>query len=221
MPVSKTKIVPPCYLQYGCGFDAPQEWLNFDASPILYFRQNWLLNLVFLKILRRKNPFPKNVRYGNILHGFKKLEGKCKAVYCSHILEHLTLEEFRKAVRNSRDLLETSGIFRLVVPSLEDLARNYLAGVEAKDPDAAIDFCRKSYMGREQHSRFFREAMKIHYFKNYHFWGWDYHSLEKELREAGFRHIRPARLGDSSLEIFKLVENPERFSQAVCVECVR
>ena len=53
------------------------------------------------------------------------------AIYCSHVLEHMSLDEFRTTLRNVFSYLRPGGTFRLVLPDIEQLAKSYLA-----DPDA-------------------------------------------------------------------------------------
>lgn len=209
------------YLQYGCGFDTPRQWVNFDSAPILFIRENWFLKLFFITILRRKDPFPKNVLYGNILKGFPKYNNRCKGLYCSHVLEHLTLAECRLALKNSYDLLAKGGTFRLVLPSLESFVREYVSRIDLEDGNAAVDFCKNTYLGREKHENMFRECLKIFFFKNYHFMMWDFYSLKKELQDVGFTNIKEVNFGDSKDDMFKLVENIERFESAVAIECMK
>src|SRR6516165_10114212 len=64
------------YVQCGCGSSAPEGWLNFDAS-------------LRVPLGIRGKVFPRNVRYGDIVRGLPIKDGTAKAVYASHILEHL------------------------------------------------------------------------------------------------------------------------------------
>ena len=84
-----------CYVQYGCGFSAPQSWRNFDASLTLRFERLPIIGTLYTKNSAR---FPENVEFGYIVYGLPVKENSCQGVYCSHILEHLSLEDFRKAL---------------------------------------------------------------------------------------------------------------------------
>ena len=37
------------YVQYGCGFSAPEQWLNFDASPTLRFERLPIIGSLYTK----------------------------------------------------------------------------------------------------------------------------------------------------------------------------
>jgi hypothetical protein len=103
---------------------APKGWRNFDASPTLRLQRFPLIGGLFR---RDPNPaFPANVEYGDIVQGLPIPDNSCTGLYCSHVLEHLSLSDFRLALRNSHRLLFDGGIFRFVVPDLEFSVNSYL-----------------------------------------------------------------------------------------------
>jgi ubiquinone/menaquinone biosynthesis C-methylase UbiE len=96
------------YVQYGCGFSAPKEWVNFDASPSPGIQKIPLIGKLLEKGL--KTTFPSNVYYGDIIRGLPVKDNSCDGLYCSHVLEHLSLQDFRKALKNSYKMLRGGGI---------------------------------------------------------------------------------------------------------------
>ena len=50
---------------------------------------------------------------------------------------------------------------------------------------------------------------------------WDYKSIERELREAGFIEIRKAEYGDAADPKFKDVEDKERWVNCLGVQCIK
>ena len=94
------------YVQYGCGWSAPKEWQNFDASPTLRFERLPIVGYLYTK---NKSRFPNNVKYGDIVKGLPVPADSCKGVYCSHVLEHLSLDDFRVALRNTVTILQPGG----------------------------------------------------------------------------------------------------------------
>ena len=111
------------YVQYGCGLCAPLGWRNFDSSPTLRLQR---LPLVGVALKSSEVVFPANVELGDVIKGLPVRTGSCQGVYCSHVLEHLALNDFRKALGETYRILASGGIFRLVVPDLERQVRNYL-----------------------------------------------------------------------------------------------
>jgi len=110
------------YIQYRCGWSAPAGWRNFDASPTLRFERLPLIGKIYTK---NKARFPDNVEYGDIVKGLPVKDSSCEAVYCSHVLEHLSCEDFRRALKNTFEMLGSGGVYRLVVPDLEHYIQNY------------------------------------------------------------------------------------------------
>ena len=203
----------PLYVQYGCGHSAPKEWKNFDASPTLRFER-----LPVLGKLYSKNPqrFPLTVDYGDIVKGLPVPDGSCHGVYCSHVLEHLSLADFRTALRNTHRLLASGGRFRLVVPDLEYLAKAYL---ENPGDDAAHWFMRESWLGQEQ--RGLKHFLRAWLGGSQHLWMWDYKALAAELAASGFTQVRRARFGDSTEARFAEVEERIRWENCLGIECSR
>jgi SAM-dependent methyltransferase len=133
------------YVQYGCGWCAPEQWLNFDASPTLRFERLPLIGKIYTRNARR---YPENVRYGDVARGLPLAGSSCLGVYCSHVLEHLSLEAFDRAIAETFRILAPGGIFRLVVPDLEEAAREYLEAIRHGDGTANSSFMRMTQSRR-------------------------------------------------------------------------
>ncbi|HOZ80589.1 MAG TPA: methyltransferase domain-containing protein, partial [Ferruginibacter sp.] len=146
------------YVQYGCGLSAPKDWINFDVSPTLRLQKmpvigNWLKN-------RSAVVFPANVLYGDIVKGLPVGDNSCDGVYCSHTLEHLSLEDFRLSLRNTWRILKPGGIFRCVVPDLEIAAREYIQALDRKDKNASIQFLNSVMLGQRTRPRGTKNLVK-------------------------------------------------------------
>lgn len=201
------------HVQCGCGLCAPSEWLNFDASPTLRLQR---LPLIGRLSAVRQPLFPQAVVYGDIVRGLPLPPQSCRAVYCSHVLEHLSLADFRTALVNTRKILAKKGIFRLVLPDLRILAQRYAAdGSET----AAVRFMTDSGLGLPQRNRGAVGLLRSWLGNSQHLWMWDYPSLRKELETAGFSGIRAAQLGDSEDPLFAAVEDKSRWEDAIALQC--
>jgi predicted SAM-dependent methyltransferase len=201
------------YVQYGCGLSAPSGWRNFDASPTLRFERIPLLGELYK---RNKARFPKAVEFGDIVKGLPVADNSCRGVYCSHVLEHLSLEDFRKSLRNTLRILAPGGIFRLVLPDLKYCVDKYL---QTAGPKAAHAFLQDTHLGHEHRSRGLRGLAVSWLGNSKHLWMWDYDAMEQELREAGFVDIRRAHIGDSADPAFNAIEEPRRWENCLGVEC--
>jgi hypothetical protein len=204
------------YVQYGCGPDkscSPETWLNFDASPTLRLAR---LPMVGKLLTRSRVTFSNHVKYGDIVTGLPIPHGSCSGIYCSHVLEHLSLSDFRLALKNTYDLLISKGIFRLVVPDLEAFAKKY---VESNDPKAAEQFMYSTLLGIENRPRKLLDFLEFWLGNHNHLWMWDFKSLNYELASIGFVEIRKYEFGDFSVPTFKDVEKFDRFIDAIAIEC--
>jgi SAM-dependent methyltransferase len=201
------------YVQYGCGWSAPRGWRNFDASPTLRFERLPLIGRTFT---RNASRFPQNVEYGDIVRGLPLSSGSCTGVYCSHILEHLSLDDFTTALRETKRILRPGGIFRLVLPDLEYSIKQYLSNSSS---EAAHEFLRETCLGQEERPRGSWGLIVSWLGNARHQWMWDYKSIEPELRNSGFVSIRRASFGDSSDPMFRHVEDQSRWDNALGLEC--
>jgi len=200
------------YVQYGCGWSAPSGWRNFDASPTLRFERLPLIGRLYTK---NESRFPRNVEYGDIVKGLPLATESCDGVYCSHVLEHLSLEDFRVAIHNTYRILKRGGIFRLVLPDLEYLVKKYIINTSN---DASLKFMRESSLGHERRHRSLIGFIASWLGNSQHLWMWDYKSIELELHDAGFTGIRKAFFGDCVDPMFQQVEDEDRWNNCIGVE---
>ena len=204
-------------MQFGCGTCAPETWLNFDAGPAFWLETR----LPFLKpaLVRRGFPdYPPGIQYGDVIRGLPVQPSSVQRVYASHVLEHLALEDCRRALRNVLSYLVPGGIFRFVVPDLEFYMRSYLASGE---PGAASIFMADTYLGEREGARGVKSLPRAIFGRSQHLWMWDYKNFAQELAEAGFTAIRRAQFGDSGDAAFAAVENRGRWLNCLGVECRR
>lgn len=216
--IQKSDVKLKQFVQYGCGHSAPKEWINFDVSPTLRIQKIPIVG----KILKRKlnTVFPPNVVYGDIIKGLPFNENSCDGVYCSHTLEHLTLQDFRVALKNTHKILKKDGIFRCIVPDLEYSARKYVKSLDDGFNMASIEFIGKNtLLGIEKRPKGLKDFFAVFFGNSHHLWMWDSKSLSEELKIAGFNQIRICSFNDSEEPMFKFVEDRTRFENAVSIEC--
>jgi predicted SAM-dependent methyltransferase len=192
------------YVHYGCGQAAPPEWKNFDVSPTLRIQKTPILGTILKKSLGQV--FDNNVQYGDITVGLPGIvDGTADGAYCSHVLEHMSLEHFRIALRNTYKMLKPGGIFRIIMPDLEVLVRDYINDKDEKhDPEASIRLIKRMMMGVEVRPRSFKAVTK-------HLFGYLEH----------LTNIRRCEFNDSADPMFKLVENEKRWHLVVKFECIK
>jgi hypothetical protein len=202
-------------VQYGCGLSVAHGWRNFDGSPRLRLEKLPLLG----RVLTRNRPlFPKEVEFGDIVAGLPLPQASCKALYCSHVLEHLCLRDCQQALRHTLAHLEPGGTFRLVIPDLRLLMERYMSSTS---PRAASEFMRASCLGLESRPRGLRGMLSAWLGNSPHLWMWDADSMADALAEAGFVAVRPARFGDAEDPMFAHVEERVRWKEGIGFDCRR
>jgi predicted SAM-dependent methyltransferase len=192
------------YAQYGCGLYAPGSWLNYDASPTLRLQKLPIVG----QVVKWRSPsgFPASVRYGDIRKRLPLPGDSCHAIYCSHVLEHLALDDFYLALDNTFWHLQPGGIFRFVMPDLKSQAQSYLSSTST---NASIRFMEYTGLGRRSRPQGVLAAIREHWGNSRHLWMWDEESMRDALSNAGFREIRRAKFGDNSDARFQEVETAE------------
>lgn len=197
------------YIQYGSGpYSCPAGWINFDVSPTLRLQQLPMIGRLFQYGVV---VFPEGTRYGDIVKGLPIPDGSADGIYASHVLEHLSLDEFWIAIRNTFRLLKPGGIFRLVVPDLESCARQYLAKLEYGDAEANSCFMRKAKLGLEHRKKSLEAWARSIFGNSAHLWMWDEYSITAALEKIGYNEIRRCHFNDSRDDAFRQVEERERF----------
>ena len=206
------------YCQYGSEFSNPDQFINFDASPTLRIQKLPLLGSILKTRMITK--FPSNIVYGDIIKGLPIQENSMNGIYCSHVLEHLSLQDLRIALTNTHKKLEVDGVFRCVLPDLEWCCNEYLNLKKLGDDNAGNMFMDNfTMLGQKIRPKKITEKIRSLYGNSEHLWMWDFESLKTELEKAGFTEIRRAKFNDSSDHNFNFVEEESRFINCLAIEC--
>jgi len=97
----------PLMVNIGCGSTFDSRWLNLDLVP--------MNSEVYLIDASKPLPLP---------------DASVDVVYASHLLEHLAPHEVPSFLKDLHRILKPKGIVRIVVPDLEQLAKEYINSLE-------------------------------------------------------------------------------------------
>jgi len=110
-------------LHLGCGLNTPEDWINLDGSWNAWLAKHPIMRRLF-KALRVLPPSLFNIPWSPdiLFHDVRKPlpfqnESLC-AIYASHLLEHLYLEEAKRLMKECFRVLQPGGILRMVVPDM-------------------------------------------------------------------------------------------------------
>ncbi|HEY0404600.1 MAG TPA: methyltransferase domain-containing protein [Pyrinomonadaceae bacterium] len=172
----------------GCGPAPMAGWVNVDISRGAGVDVVW--------DLRRGLPFA---------------DESCSAIFCEHVIEHLSKEDGLRLLRESRRALQQGGVLRLSTPDAGRFLRSYAGDGEflshPEFPQAAetpID--RINMMMRED---------------GQHLWVYDSASLLLLLRRAGFSACMEQQFGVSQHPRMQNIDTQGRAFESFYVEAVR
>jgi predicted SAM-dependent methyltransferase len=170
-------------INLGCGLSIAPGWINIDNSPNARLSKYPLLrwSLWKLRVLssqRYEVKWPNSITFHNLRKRLPYSDSSIDYAYTSHFLEHLTLEEAQRLMKEVFRVLKPGGIIRIVVPDLALGAREYLAALEANpnDSTAAPYFLRWLQLSKPGA-------------RDPHLWMYDAPSLNAMLTEIGFENV--------------------------------
>ncbi|MDP2143559.1 MAG: methyltransferase domain-containing protein [Gallionella sp.] len=120
-------------LHFGAFHNGIDGWVNTDITPHM-----WISKIPLLPFLLFKFGLISQDRYDQHAQGvFRKLSyvDLCKplpyasdtvdAIFSSHVLEHLFIDEVERLISECRRVLKPGGVCRVVVPDLEKIVALY------------------------------------------------------------------------------------------------
>lgn len=176
----------PVYLNLGSGprgLDDP-HWVNVDG-----FRDK---NVRFLLDFNRGLPFA---------------DGTFDGIFCEHVLEHFSLEDGEKLMREAYRCLRRGGVVRIVVPDAERIIKTYF-----EDPAKLIRYKTKGQAtAMEAVNLFFRQRYE-------HQFLYDWISVQAMLLRAGFGKVMRVAHGQSELCLPVVLDDPKYEWESLYVE---
>lgn len=171
---------PPYKLHVGCGQVRLEGWINIDANETLD-----TVDLVWDST--RRFPIPDH---------------SCSMIYNEHFLEHLSVDEGLKFLRECHRMLAPKGVLRIAMPSLEVIVEKYASG----------DWHNQDWLTQPEYQFIQTRAEMLNVAMRYweHQYVYDREELHRRLGEAGFSDIKDVELGESDVpELRRLETRPD------------
>lgn len=165
-------------LHFGC-FNCPREgWLNTDVTPHLFVARvpglAWLMHkagkMTDERLKEHRQGVYRKIHYLNVTKPWSYSNEMFKAIYSSHVLEHLPLHGAKNCLAESYRCLQPGGVLRISVPDLDAQIRNY-------DPNRSMDWAINLFEANERSE------------KNMHHFMYNFESLRTLLKSAGFSQV--------------------------------
>jgi SAM-dependent methyltransferase len=200
-------------LNLGCGPEAEAtNWTDVDGSLNLLW-QRWLPSGVrhFLRRRMRLMSWPVHVRYLDLRRPLPFATSSVDAIYASHVLEHLYVEDAERLLRECQRVLRPGGYLRLVLPDLRSMVAEYLA---AADPEAALRLNRRLLFRPERRPQGLWHRLQAAFGDMHsHKFMYDLPCLSQRLAVAGFSDIRGMDYLESRIPETPQVERAGRILQ--------
>ncbi len=106
--LAKVAAVNPAKLHIGCGRNIQEGWVNLDLTG------------------------PADIR-ADVRNGIPLPDSTVKFIYSEHFLEHLTVQECLRCLRDFYRLLQPGGVIRIATPDLDYVIDKYLGNWRDQD----------------------------------------------------------------------------------------
>jgi SAM-dependent methyltransferase len=210
-------------LNLGCGLQAPAGWVNIDASFTARLSRVKMLYKLICKFVGLKEiSWPKNIKVIDVRKGLPFENGSVNAIFSSHMLEHMSYKDADFVIGECFRVLGNSGIIRILVPDLYQLAKKYVQfiDIEPKGEHSHNFLKALNAFDNEPHKGIVRLFGKI-FSHSKHLYMYDPWSLREVLEKHGFKKISKMDYGNSCISDIKLLEDKDRYENAFCLEGIK
>ena len=215
-------------LHLGCALNTPEGWLHLDGSWNAWVsKYSPIRNLLkYINIIPKKFanlPWDPNIFIHDVTKPLPFRDNSFSAIYASHLLEHLYLEEAKALLKECHRVLESQGILRIVVPDLKAIVFDYLEGnktLNSKETVNRADKLNQRLQLRSPHRPSGNIIFRIYTaFKDFHSHKWVYDSISliNYFRWTGFIDVNEMRFHQSRIDRIEEIEKP-CMNAEICVE---
>lgn len=215
-------------LNLGCGskVSGHPDVINLDWSPLLRLRRNPALRAISPILLNgerreRYKVLPLNILAHDISKGLPFKSQTVDVIFHSHFLEHLDRSVVPNFLRETRRVLKTGGIHRLVVPNfavaclayVSHLEKCYSSEHEAARHDSFIADILEQSVRRDAHGTSKQKSIRriietwilgdARQRGETHQWGYDRINLKVLLADAGYSSPTVRGFNNSSIPMWQ------------------
>lgn len=180
-------------LNLGCGHIHAPSWVNVDNSNRAWLasRLPWLDKLLVTLRCLAPTEFNAQTVYANLLRRFPWADQSVEAIYMGEVLEHFTLEDGQRVLRECYRVLKPEGTLRIRVPDQVRFWSNYLREYEQtkQQPRAAWSLDHTRWTAMYFQDLCVRRPRLGQSMGHYHKWMYDEVSLILLVESLGFHQV--------------------------------
>lgn len=175
-------------INLGCGYRPLAGWINLDAA------RGPQVDLVW-----------------DLRRGLPLADASCTALFCEHVIEHLTKEDGERLLRHCYRALQPGGVLRISTPDAGLYLRSYAGDGEfLRHPE----FTEPLETPLDRINQMMREGGQ-------HLWAYDAASLQAALRRVGFNQTAEHRFGQSLHPQMERLDSPARAFESLYIEAIK
>ena len=200
------------------------NWCNYDNSFSVKISKmpNLLIEFLFKTKILNQNQFNyvnfcKNnkIRYLDIRKKLQFPNESISVIYSSHVLEHLTKQQFLFFIGESYRVLKIGGILRIALPDLKIFIDRY-----TKNPFADV-LIQELYMIEDYGTSFLERIKFLIVGPRNHQWMYDISSAISMLEKTNFSNIFSMPAGSTSITAPGELNLYERQDESFYIELVK
>ncbi|MDA2918665.1 methyltransferase domain-containing protein [Desulfobacterota bacterium AH_259_B03_O07] len=224
-------------LHLGCALKTPKGWINLNGSWNAWLAKYPIVHK-FLKLLHVLPESQLDITWSPyiLIHDVRKpipfQDNSLSAIYASHLLEHLYLEEAKHLLKECFRTLQPGGVLRMVVPDLRAIVLEYMGEKPFGDSSEGMEaISRADRLNERLRLRkpeppsgkiFYRIYTALKDFRS-HKQMYDADSLIMYFKLSGFINVYEMQLHNSRIEEIEKIEEAGRVlnGEGICIEGIK
>lgn len=210
-------------INIGCGQTPTEGWRNFDNSPSIKLARS-PIKFSILKLLRMLNEGQieniewnkkNSIEFADAAKRIPVPDESASVIYTSHMLEHLSREDAKMFLEESKRVLKRGGIIRISVPDINHIIGLYKSHKDADKLMTDMHTTAPPVVNIKDKIKLLVNGYR------HHQWMYDGESLSKLMVDRGFHNVKVQANGESYIQQSETINLHERDGESVFVEGVK
>jgi SAM-dependent methyltransferase len=200
-------------LNLGSGPVAPHGWVNIDRSPSVTLDRlpgvKRLLRSVGMLQEQQMISWPRSIKLFDLTEALPYPDSSVDAIYSSHALEHLYLDEACRLLGECRRVLREGHVLRLALPDALQIAQRFVDAPADHAAAAALEYLRELNMGPSTRPTR-KQRLLSRFAGSIHRWQPSVPLVFDMARQAGFTNIQQRAFLEGACPDLHVIEHREQ-----------